>query len=160
MEYSRSLLFHFILDWSRIFHNVTKYSKVFKILKNIFEYFGIFWNILEYSGIFWNNWKVVPERYCSAVIQVKQSNPKCQVCSLLPYSNQVGLDKKLSNNPETVSINLGTWPMSNEALIAYQLISKQHCNHAKTRVQFDLTIRIGYTSTREGGGCLDCGLME
>ena len=32
--------------------------------------------------------------------------------------------------------------MSNEALIAYYLISKQHFNHAKARVQFDLTIRI------------------
>ena len=69
-----------------------------------------------------------------------------------------GLDKKLSNNPERVSINLGAWPMSNEALIAYYLISKQHFNHAKTRVQFDFTIRI--VNTREGGGCLDsCTLL-
>ena len=84
---------------------------------------------------------------------VKQSNSKCRVWPLLPYSNRVGLDKKLSNNPERVSINFGTWPMSNQALIAYYLISKQHFNHAKTRVQFDLTIRI--VNTREGGGCLD-----
>ena len=83
-----------------------------------------------------------------AVIQVKQSNSKCRVWPLLPYSNRVRLDKKWSNNPERVSINLGTWPMSNEALIAYYLISKQHFNHAKTRVQFDLTIRI--VNTREG----------
>ena len=86
-----------------------------------------------------------------AVIQVKQSNPKCRVWSLFPYSSRVGLDKKLSNNPEKVSINLGTWPMSNEALIAYYLISKQHFNHAKSRVQFDLTIRICVVNTREGG---------
>ena len=84
----------------------------------------------------------------TAVIQVKQSNSKCRVWPLLPYSNLVGLDKKLSNNPEKVSINLGTWPMSNEALIAYYLISKQHFNHAKSKVQFDLTIRI--VNTREG----------
>ena len=89
-----------------------------------------------------------------AVIQVKQSNPKCQVWSLLLYSSQVGLDKK-TNNPERVSVNLGTWPMFNEALIAYYLISKQHFNHAKSRVQFDLTIRICVVNTREGGGCLD-----
>ena len=92
------------------------------------------------------------------MIQVKQSNSKCRVWPLLPYSNRVGLDKKLSNNPESVSINLGTWPMSSEALIAYYLISKQHFNHAKTRVQFDLTIRI--VNTREGGGCLDFRLVE
>ena len=67
------------------------------------------------------------------------------------YSNQVGLDKKLSNNPERVSINFGTWPMSNEALIAYYLISKQHFNHAKT---------VKIVNTREGGGCLDFGLVE
>ena len=48
--------------------------------------------------------------------------------------------------------------MSNEALIAYYLISKQHFNHAKTRVQFDLTIRI--VTTREGGGCLDFGRVN
>ena len=48
--------------------------------------------------------------------------------------------------------------MSNEALIAYCLISKQHFNHAKTRVQFDLTIRI--VNTREGGGCLNFRLVE
>ena len=64
MEYSRSLLFHFILEYSRIFQNVTKYSKVFK---NIQKYSKIFENILEYSRIFWNNWKVVPMRYCSTV---------------------------------------------------------------------------------------------
>ena len=92
------------------------------------------------------------------MIQVKQSNSKCWVWPLLPYSNRVGLDKKLSNNPERVLINLGTWPMSNEALIAYYLISKQHSNHAKTRVQFDLTIRV--VNTREGGGCLDFRLVE
>ena len=91
------------------------------------------------------------------MIQVKQSNSKCRVWQLLLYSNRVGLDKKLSNNPERVSINLGTWPMSTEALIAYYLISKQHFNHAKTRVQFDL-IRI--VNTREGGGCLDFRLVE
>ena len=34
----------------------------------------------------------------TAVIQVKQSNLKCRVWPLLPYSNRVGLDKKLSNN--------------------------------------------------------------
>ena len=94
----------------------------------------------------------------TAVIQVKQSNSNCRVWPLLPYSNRVGLDKKLSNNPERVSINFGTWPISNEALIAYHLISKQHFNHANTRVQFDLTIRI--VNTREGGGCLDLGLVE
>ena len=49
--------------------------------------------------------------------------------------------------------------MSNEALIAYYLISKQHFNHAKTRVQFDLTIRIVIPG-REGGGCLDFRLVE
>ena len=92
------------------------------------------------------------------MIQVKQSNSKCRVWPLLPYSNRVGLDKKLSNDPERVSINLGTWPMSNKALIAYYLISKQHFNHAKTRVQFDLAIRI--VNTREGGGCLDSRLVE
>ena len=50
--------------------------------------------------------------------------------------------------------------MSNEALIAYYLISKKHFNHAKTRVKFDLTIRIVNTCTREGGGCLDFRLVE
>ena len=93
------------------------------------------------------------------MIQVKQSNSKCRVWPLLPYSNRVGLDKKWSSNPERVSIDLGTWPVSNEALIAYYLISKQHFNHAKTRVQFDLTIRI-VNYTREGGGCLDLRLVE
>ena len=48
--------------------------------------------------------------------------------------------------------------MSNEALIAYYLISKQHINRAKTRVQFDLSIRV--LNTREGGGCLDFRLVE
>ena len=48
--------------------------------------------------------------------------------------------------------------MPNEALIAYYLISEQQFNHAKTRVQFDLTIRI--VNTREGGGCLYYRLME
>ena len=48
--------------------------------------------------------------------------------------------------------------MSNEALRAYYLILKQHFNHAKTRLQFDLTIRI--VNTREGGGCLDFRLVE
>ena len=48
--------------------------------------------------------------------------------------------------------------MSNEALIAYYLISKQHFNHAKTRVQFDLTI--GIVNTREGGLCLDFRLVK
>ena len=81
--------------------------------------------------------------------QVKQTNSKCRVWPLLPYSNRVGLDKKLSNNPERVSINLGTWPISNEALIAWYLIWKQHFNHAKTRVQFELTIRI---VLYQGGG--------
>ena len=48
MGYSRSLLFHFILEYSRIFQNVTKYSNLFK---NIQKYSKIFWKILEYSGI-------------------------------------------------------------------------------------------------------------
>ena len=48
MAYSRSLLFHLILEYSRIFQNVTKYSKVFK---NIQKYSKIFENIWEYSGI-------------------------------------------------------------------------------------------------------------
>ena len=64
MEYSKNtpeyygifqiILFHFILEYSRIFQNVTKYFKVFKyiqkhsnILDNILEYSRIFWNILE-----------------------------------------------------------------------------------------------------------------
>ena len=53
MEYSRSLLFQFILD-PRVFHNVTKYSKVFKniqkyskIVENIWKYSRISLNILE-----------------------------------------------------------------------------------------------------------------
>ena len=51
MEYSRSLLFHFILEYSRIFQKVTKYSKVLKNIQKYSKYLGIFWNILEYSGI-------------------------------------------------------------------------------------------------------------
>ena len=47
MEYSRSLLFHFILEYYRIFQKVTTYKilysieKYSKILKNIWEYFGL-----------------------------------------------------------------------------------------------------------------------
>ena len=57
MEYSRSLVLHFILEYSRMLQNILKY-----IVKNIQKYLRIFGNILAY--IFWNNWKVVPERYC------------------------------------------------------------------------------------------------
>ena len=56
MDYSISLLFHFIQEYSRIFQNVTKYSKVFK---NIQKFSKIFWNILEYSGIIWKLLAVV-----------------------------------------------------------------------------------------------------
>ena len=65
MEYSRSLLFYFILEYSRISQNVTTFPKVFK---NIQKFSKIFENIWEYSRIFWNNWKVVPERYWSVII--------------------------------------------------------------------------------------------
>ena len=51
MEYSRSLLFHFIVEYSRMLQNILKYSKIFKNTQNIGEYSGIFWNILEYSEI-------------------------------------------------------------------------------------------------------------
>ena len=93
---------------------------------------------------------------CDSSQTVKPKMPG--LATFTVHSNWVGLDKKLWNNPERVSINSGTWPMSNEALIAYYLISKQHLNHAKTRVKFDLTIKI--VNTREGGGCLDFRLME
>ena len=64
------LLFHFILEYSRIFHecykisnSCSKISKNLRIFGNIqySEYSRIFW-------IFWNNWKVVPERYCSLTL--------------------------------------------------------------------------------------------
>ena len=48
VEYSRSLLFHFILEYSKIFQNVKKISKVFQ---NIQKYSKIFENIVEYCGI-------------------------------------------------------------------------------------------------------------
>ena len=46
MECSRSLLFHFILEYSRMLQNTQKY---FGIFGNIWEYSQM--NILEYSGI-------------------------------------------------------------------------------------------------------------
>ena len=77
MEYSRSLLFHFILEYSRIFQNVTQYSIVFKniqkysqIFENIWEYSRIFWNILEYSGIIG---KLFPRRYCIILWDLRKS---------------------------------------------------------------------------------------
>ena len=62
MEYSRSLLFHFILEYSRMLQNTPKYSKIFK---NTQKYSRIFGNIL---------WKVVPERYCIASVNNESKN--------------------------------------------------------------------------------------
>ena len=53
MEYSRSLLFHFILEYSRMLQNILKYSKIFKNTQKYLRIFGniLFQNILEYSEI-------------------------------------------------------------------------------------------------------------
>ena len=86
---------------------ITAWLKPYKMLFNT-KFQSLSFTLVGMDTNFWTD-------LTSAVIQIKQSNPKCQVWPLLPCSNRVGLDKKLSNSPKMVSIELGTWPMSNEA---------------------------------------------